>query len=149
MQQMRKAIFLYGDDNEDDKFLLIRAAGKISSNIRIETAATSTEVIDYLKGTGEFGDRRRYPLPDLVLLDFKLPPGGGLEVVNWVREHPTLSRLVIVFFTGSVSQRDIDKAYETGANALIEKEISLDGLGECLQRLVQFWVECNRMPSLA
>lgn len=146
---MRKAVVLYADDNMDDALLVRRALTRISENLRLETVVSSKEAIEYLDGGGKFAERRRYPLPDLVLLDFRLPPGGGLEVVRWVRRHPDLNRLVVIFFTGSVLQRDVDQAYESGANALIEKELTFEGLQESLERLVLFWMDCNQMPSIA
>lgn len=146
---MQNPVILYADDNLDDALLVRRALDRIDPGIHLETVPSSTEAIAYLRGSGKYADRTRYPLPALVLLDFRLPPGGGIQVLRWVRAHPDFSRLVIVFLTGSVFQRDVDEVYQYGANALIGKEMTFEALQESLEHLVRFWLNYNHMPTLA
>src|SRR6185503_10901677 len=77
--------------------------------------------IRYLSGTGEFEDRKRFPLPCLLLLDLNLPRRSGLEILKWVREQPRLQSVPVVLLTSSSHSRDIHSAYTLGANGYLVK----------------------------
>jgi len=109
------------EDNEDDVFALKRALKKADIHVRLQVAGDGIQATDYLGGVGQYGDRTAYPLPSLVLLDLKLPYKGGIEVLRWVREQPSLTDVPIVILTGSDEARDHKITSELGARAYLVK----------------------------
>ena len=86
--------------------------------------------------------------PTLVLLDLKLPRRSGFEVLEWLRAQPGLRRLAVVVLTSSREMRDVDRAYELGANSYLVKPVSLAAFTDLLARLNAYW-ELNEWPRLA
>jgi CheY-like chemotaxis protein len=105
------------------------------------------EALDYLLGRGPFENRKTYPLPHLLLLDVKMPGKTGFDVLHDVRATPTLKRLVAVMFSSSAEQRDVDRAYDLGANAYVVKPTDSGELPTLLRRLHEFWFLANLGPS--
>jgi CheY-like chemotaxis protein len=102
------------------------------------------EVINYLKGAGEFADRSMYPLPKLLLLDVNMPRRNGFDVLEWVRLQPGLRRLVVIMFTVSDLQEDIDRAFELGANSYLVKPMELPKLQQIGRLLEEYWMLSNK-----
>ncbi len=102
--------------------------------------------IDYLSGTGDFGDRSRHPLPCLILLDLKLPKLTGLEVLAWLRQQPSLKHIVVIVFSSSAHPSDIRRAYDLGANSFVQKPPDLEPTLEIFQLLKAWWLSCNCVP---
>lgn len=110
-------------------------------------ARDGEEAIAYLDGRGEFEDRLRYPLPDLVLSDLKLPRVSGFDVLRWMRDRDGFRRIPVVILTSSRQRHDIDLAYDCGANAYLVKPIETRVLGEVFRSFHRFWVEQNLYPT--
>lgn len=106
---------LLAEDNEDDIFIFERAYKQAQATNPVQIARDGEEVVDYLAGAGRFADRKRFPLPYLVLLDLKLPLRNGLEVLEWIRARPELATLHVVVLTSSAEQRDLARARALGA----------------------------------
>jgi CheY-like chemotaxis protein len=119
---------LYAEDDENDVFLMQRAFRKADVANPLHVATDGAEAIRYLEGSGEYSDRRRFPMPSLVMLDLNLPRRSGLEVLRWIRDHPTLRALPVVIFTSSNQKRDISSAYAFGANGYLVKPPNPDKL---------------------
>jgi DNA-binding response OmpR family regulator len=81
------------------------------------------EAIAYLNGETPYEDRSRYPLPDLVLLDIKMPGTDGFEVLRWIRAHWEFRELCVVMLTSSDEIRDVNQAYKLGANSFLVKPL--------------------------
>jgi CheY-like chemotaxis protein len=126
---------LYAEDDENDVFLMERAFEKASVVNPLQTVNDGAAAIRYLSGAGEFADREKFPAPCLVLLDLNLPRRSGLEVLQWVRQQPTLQPLPIVMLTSSIQDRDIGSAYALGANGYLVKPPSSDKLIELVTSL--------------
>jgi len=86
---------LYVEDNADDVLLLRHAFKRADILDPVQFAQDGQEAIDYLAGAGKFSDRKKYPMPRLVLLDLKLPKKTGIEVLQWIREQPALRKLPV------------------------------------------------------
>jgi CheY-like chemotaxis protein len=99
--------------------------------------------IDYLSGSGAYADRETFPLPCLVLLDLSLPKKKGLEVLAWVRRHPTLKRLVVIVFSSSTLAVDIDRACDLGANSFVTKPNDIHKALEIAELLKGWWLGYN------
>ncbi len=93
----------------------------------------------YLKGTGEFRDRKRNPLPTLVLLDIKLPYRDGFEVLNWIRSEVALTNLLVLMYSNSAMEGDVDRAYKLRANAYLKKPTDSSQMEEMVRQLMEFW----------
>ena len=80
------------DDSEDDVIMIRAALRNAKIACRVYVACDGEGAIAYLKGEGKFADRGEYPVPDLVLLDLKMPKLGGFEVLRWLRQQPQFER---------------------------------------------------------
>jgi CheY-like chemotaxis protein len=126
---------LYAEDDENDVFLMERAFDKARVLNPLQTVIDGAAAIRYLSGVGEYGDRERYPMPCLVLLDLNLPRRSGLEVLKWIREQDAFHALPVVLLTSSSQARDIGSAYSLGANGYLVKPPSSDKLLELVTAL--------------
>jgi CheY-like chemotaxis protein len=132
---------LVAEDDPTDAFFLQRAFNRAGIPITLHFARDGQEVLDYLRGEGQFADRAQHPLPQLALLDLKMPRLDGFEVLEWVRQQPTLSGLVIVIFSSSDQAKDINRAYGLGANSYIVKPHSMEELMGLVGRFKKHWLE--------
>jgi two-component system response regulator len=80
-------------------------------------------------------------LPDLILLDLKMPRLGGLETLKWIRQHEIFSPLVVLALTSSREQRDVNGAYQLHINAYLVKPNSLGDMIEMARSIRQFWLD--------
>lgn len=131
------------EDNLDDVLLTRRAFRKAGIAAALHVAGDGDEAVAYLGGEGGFADRAAHPLPELVLLDWKLPRRSGREVLEWVRGQARFDTLPIVVLTSSREQEDIDQAYAAGANSYIQKPVLLDKLADLSARLHAYWLLTN------
>jgi CheY-like chemotaxis protein len=139
---------LHVEDREEDVFLLRYAFKRAEIKIPVQVAADGQKAIDYLAGTGEFADRAQFAMPCLVLLDLQLPYKTGLEVLEWIRQQPSLKSLIVIILSSSVHEGDVRRAYDLGANAFLVKPSSADTLTDMCQALKHFWLVHN-LPPLA
>jgi CheY-like chemotaxis protein len=135
------------EDNPDDVLLIRRAFKKAGLGHSLQVATHGEEAVDYLCGEGEFGDRDQHPFPALVLLDLQLPRRSGHEVLAWLRAQEELRRLPVVVLTSSREPRDINRAYDLGANSYLVKPVSFDALLEMVQVLERFWMALAERPE--
>ena len=126
---------LYAEDEENDAFLMQRAFAKAGVTNPLQIVVDGAAAIRYLSGTDEFADRKRHPLPCLLVLDLNLPQQSGLEVLQWVREQPDLNELPVVILTSSSQDRDLGSAYALGANGYLVKPPSSERLIELVTGL--------------
>src|SRR5579859_3819304 len=111
---MTRPILLVEDD-ENDVFFFKRAMKKTGVANPLQVATNGQEAIHYLQGTGKFAERAQFPLPELVLLDLKLPFVMGLDVLRWIRQQSGLVPIVVIL-SASQEESDIAAAYRLGAN---------------------------------
>jgi CheY-like chemotaxis protein len=126
---------LLAEDSENDVLMFRRAARRAKFSQPLHVVTTGEEVVAYLNGDGEFSDRARYPLPGLVLLDLKMPRMDGFEVLEWVRRQPQFAALQVVVLSSSDEIRDINRAYQLGANSFLVKPLSFDEFVGMLEAL--------------
>lgn len=113
---------------------------------RINHVADGQAALDYLYGAGQFSDRKRYPLPGLILLDLRLPKVDGLEVLARVKADPTLLKIPVVVLTTSSAEADIAKAYGTHANSYLVKPIDFDKFQMMMENFGYYWLAWNQLP---
>jgi CheY-like chemotaxis protein len=112
----------------------------------IQVATDGQQAIDYVQGAGKFADRKKFPLPCLVLLDLKLPYVMGLEVLRRIRKQPGRA-LTVVILTASAESTDIEAAYRLGANAFLTKPTEANKLREMVKAIKDFWLTHNTLPQ--
>lgn len=141
------AVILLAEDEEDYMLLIRDAFRRAGIRNPLYVVWNGEEMIHYLKGQGKYADRAEYPLPDLLLLDLKMPRMNGFEVLEWVRNQPSLAHLRILVLTSSDEKRDVDKAYQLGANSFMVKPIEFEELTELSRFIKNFWLDASRSPE--
>jgi CheY-like chemotaxis protein len=101
--------------------------------------ADGQEVVDYLEGEGDFADRRAHPLPDVVVLDLKMPLMNGLEVLEWIRNESRRPAIPVVMLSGSGLEKDVEEAYRLGADGYFQKPQSVAALNQVLRVITDYW----------
>jgi two-component system, response regulator len=136
---MEEKTILLVEDNPEDMFLAKRALAKSSIAHKLVVAADGVEALDYL-----FHQCGR--LPELVLLDLKLPRVDGLEVLRTIRSDSKTCLLPVVVLSSSLEDKDVINCYRSGANSYIQKMIDFSQFTEAIQKLGQYWLVLNRPP---
>src|SRR4051812_15594503 len=116
-----KVNLLVAEDEPEDVSLLKRALKKAATNFDSQFVKDGGEVLEYVSGKGRFANRESYPLPEMLLLDLKMPKLGGFDVLKWLRAQPDGFRIVVIILSGSDDQEDVSRAYAMGANSYIHK----------------------------
>lgn len=150
---MHKPIVLYVDDNRDDLDLAINASRMAETRFELRTAQGADRAIAYLTGRGEFGDRERFPLPVLLLLDLKMPRLSGFELLKWMRERKAMQALPVAVLTSSEFPEDLEQSLAGGANYFLSKPTEfkhllalMTSLDECIREGV---VDCAALQRLS
>lgn len=134
-------------EDEEADIILVRYVFKLAGiSNPLHLATNGQMAIDYLCGVGDFADRARHPLPCIILLDLKLPRITGLEVLAWLRQQPALKHIVVIVFSSSAEPRDVQRAYDLGANSFVQKPAGLEPTLEIVRRLKAWWLGCNCFP---
>lgn len=136
------------EDNADDVLLLQRAFKKADVPSPLHVVPDGQAAIDYLGGAGPYADRRRYPMPALVLLDLKLPKRTGHEVLDWIRSQPGLRRLPVAMLTSSRESPDVNRAYDLGVNSYLAKPVDFDALLALVRTVQTYWISMNERPDI-
>lgn len=134
------ALFLLVEDNEDDVILIRRAFQKAKILNPLQLVRNGEQAIAYLSGFGRYANRTEYPLPSLVLLDLKMPGIDGFDVLRWIRQQHVFSDLRVIILTSSDLMRDVNLAYQLGANSFLIKPIDFERFVEISQALGGCWV---------
>ena len=136
------------DDNEMDVELAVAAFQEVESPCRLEVATGGKMALDYLFGVGCYADRKARPLPDIVLLDLKMPVVDGFEVLRRVKAAPPLRRIPVIVLTSSKEEADRATAYDVGANSYLLKPVSFAGFLDIVRKVENYWIEHNVPPPL-
>ena len=139
---------LHVEDDPNDVLLVNRAIQKSNAALVVRSVSDGDQALAYLSGDQSFADRDAYPLPQLVLLDLKMPRKSGLEVLSWIRQQANLKRMVVVIFTSSKHDNDINRAYELGANSYLLKPVGFEALLETIRQVNNYWGQLNLAPPL-
>ena len=146
---MHEAVILVAEDREDDVLLIRQAFALARIPHLLFFVHDGEEVISYLEGAGQYGNRIEYPLPDLLLLDLKMPKIDGFEVITWVRKQPSLAPLRILVLTSSSDIRDVNRAYRLGANSFLVKPYDFENFVELSKTIQRFWLTSSSAPEIS
>lgn len=135
------------DDSTDDSYFFKRAFLRAGIHAPIDTLNDGHAAIEYLAGSGRFSAWEEYPLPDLLLLDIKMPGVDGFDVLSWVRQRPGLSVLPIIMLSSSTYSADIQKAHALRANSYLVKPNDVEGYVALACGIEKYWFRENVFPS--
>jgi len=141
-----KKIILIVEDNPDDELLTLTALK--DNNIMNDVVVTrdGEEALDYLFLNGKYKDRNGHIVPQVILLDLKLPKVDGLEVLQQIRSHKDTKHLPVVILTSSKEEADLIKSYELGANSYIRKPVDFEQFTQAIKYLGLYWLVLNELP---
>ena len=144
-----RAVILIADDSDDDIQIIRKAFEKAFVPNPFYAVKSGEEVLDYLQGRGRYAIRQEYPLPDLLLLDLKMPGMDGFEVLRWIRQQPSLSALRVVVLTSSDHIRDVNQAYQLGANSFMVKPTDFENYVAVSKSLQTYWLQQSQTPEIS
>src|SRR5947209_4971065 len=142
-------VILLAEDDEDQIFLIRRALREAGILNPLHVVRNGEEAIAYLSGTDHYANRAEYPLPTLLLLDLKMPRKNGFEVLEWVRSEPNLRALRVIVLTSSTEIRDVNRAYQLGANSFLVKPGDFDNFCSLVESLEFYWIRTDHPPQIA
>ncbi|TAL18429.1 response regulator [bacterium] len=144
---MKGKVILLVEDNPDDELLTIRALKKNNILNEVVVARDGVEAIDYLFGTGAHAGRDTTVMPQVILLDLKLPKVNGLEVLERVRSDDRTMYLPVVVLTTSNEEVDLVKSYRLRANSYVRKPVDFEQFTDAVKQLGMYWLILNQAPE--
>lgn len=135
------------EDSENDIILVRKAFTKANVLNPVVVVKNAEEAMAYFMGLGAYKDRDEFPLPSLVLLDLKLPGMSGLEFLKWLREQSGFGATRIVVLTSSTLDRDVNEAYQLGANSFLVKPVDFEEFVKVSAALSGYWLWMNKAPG--
>ena len=145
---MKGKVILLVEDNARDEALTLRALKKSNIVNEVVVARDGVEALDYLFGTGAYAGRDLGVMPQLILLDLKLPKVNGLQVLQRIREDGRTKRLPVVIFTSSNEEEDLVNSYNLGANSYVRKPVEFEQFLEATRQLGMYWLVLNQVSPV-
>ena len=139
----KPAHILLVEDNRMDVELTLDAFRERRLANTVHAMPNGQAALDYLHGVGEFGDRKRHPLPDLILLDLKMPIMDGHEVLRRIKQTSSLRRIPVIVLSSSREEGDLAMTYDNGANSYLVKPVSFEGFLDVVRRIDDYWLTLN------
>ena len=143
---MEDKMILIVEDNPDDEALTIRALKKNNIRNRLMIVRDGAEALDYLFCTGTYSERDPRDLPQVILLDLKLPKVDGLEVLKRIRSDQRTDLLPVVILTSSKEEQDVLQSYKNGANSYVRKPVDFNEFLEAARQIGLYWLILNEVP---
>jgi CheY-like chemotaxis protein len=140
-------IYVIAEDDQDTQILIKRAFKQADLSAPLYFTNDGQHTIDYLAGGGEYEDRAKFPMPAILLLDLKMPFRDGFDVLRWIRAQPRLRKLVVIMFSGSSLESDVEEAFNLGVNSFVMKPVSFSELLQVVMAIHHYWFGCNHFPQ--
>ena len=113
---------------------------------RLISVEDGQEALDYLYRKGKYKDTDQSPLPNLILLDLRLPKVDGLEVLKTIKADSALSSIPVVILTTSPAESDMVKAYKYNANSYLVKPVDFSKFNQLMNTFGYYWIVWNQYP---
>ena len=143
---MQNKTLLLVEDNPDDEALTLRAMRKQNLANQIDVVRDGQEALDYLFAQGNYSDRDSEDLPQVILLDLKLPRVDGLQVLEQIRSNELTKNVPVVILTSSNEEQDLVRSYNLGANSYVRKPVDFEQFLEAARQLGLYWLVLNEVP---
>ena len=142
---MDNKVILLVEDNPDDEALTLRALKKNHVLNEVVVVRNGLEALDYLFATAAYADRDMRVMPEVIMLDLKLPKMDGLEVLRRIRADDRTRLLPVVILTSSDEERDVIEGYKLGANSYVRKPVEFTQFAEAVRQLQLYWLVLNEV----
>jgi CheY-like chemotaxis protein len=146
MHTLRTAHILLVDDDPNHRFLIRRLLSRTEARIEVTELEDGQQTLDYVYGRRDYSDRGKYPYPDLILLDIKMPGVDGLKVLQVLKRDKQTQHVPIVILTTSSLEEEIAESYRQGANAFVTKPTGFEDFAKAMGSVVDFWVSAAKLP---
>ena len=143
---MRNKVILLVEDNPDDELLTLRALRRNGVTNEVVVARDGVEALDFLFASGSHSGRDAGVMPELILLDLKLPRVDGFEVLRRLRSDERTRLLPVVILTSSKEQQDMLEGYGLGANSYVRKPVNFEQFVRAVEQLKLYWLVLNEAP---
>jgi two-component system, response regulator len=148
MSGVKPSMILLVEDNEDDELLTLRALTRNNIKNDVVVARNGADALDFLFGTGAHAGRDLSVMPEVTLLDLKLPKISGLEVLRALRANELTKLLPVVVLTSSLEEQDLIRSYGLGANSYVRKPVDFNQFTEAVRHLGLYWLILNEKPPM-
>ena len=145
----RPTTILLVEDDDDHAELILNCLNGHNLTRRIIRVSNGEETLDYLFNRNAGPDPEKHPVPDLILLDLRMPKIAGFDVLKELKTSEGLRRIPVVILTTSNAEDDITQAYDLGANSYLIKPVEFQALSEMLDALGKYWVTWNQSPHFS
>jgi|SRR5205085_3098882 len=135
------------EDDQNDAYFIKRAFELSGVSHAPYICENISEAKRYLEGSGEFADRTRFPFPNMMMVDIKMPGGTGFDLLDWIRKHPDVRIIPTIMMSSSSLPDDVKLGYCLGANAYMCKPIDTERFREVFGSLLKFW-SCCEVPKV-
>lgn len=134
-------MFLLAEDDLNDAYFVEQEFKRGPGHLQLRSVRDGAQAIEYMEGKGDFANRDRFPLPDVVLLDLKMPRVNGFEFLEWLRKDgpDTTRQIPVVVLTSSAETSDVHRAYELGATSYFLKPVNLHEFQGRIKELGSYW----------
>jgi CheY-like chemotaxis protein len=136
------------EDNEADVKITLRAFEKANLTHKIYVARDGQEALDFVRNQGNFQDKDKYPKPDLILLDIKMPKVDGFGVLKELKSDLNYSYIPIIILTSSKNEEDIMRSYQGGAASFIPKPVKYEDFLEVVSIINSYWNIISKLPNM-
>lgn len=142
--------FLHVEDDPNDVEFVQNAFKQFPVTLNLQSVRDGVFAKHYMEGHGKYADRALYPLPDVILLDLKMPRLDGFEFLTWLRtQAPAAQRLIpVVVMSSSGIGEDVQRAYSLGANSYLVKPVDFSKFHECVNTLAVYWTTHTKTPEI-
>lgn len=136
------------EDNKADVKIALRAFNESKLKNKVYVVKDGQEALDYIFGEGQYRDRKKFPLPDLILLDINMPRVDGFQVLDRLKNDLQYNFIPVVMLTSSKNEEDIAKSYKIGASSYIPKPVSYEEFLKVVDGFNYYWHTANKLPDL-
>ncbi|MCK5548237.1 MAG: response regulator [Thermoplasmata archaeon] len=135
------------EDDENHRELIAEAIRGASVSSDVVCVENGEKALRYLHGKGEYSDKKEGSIPDLILLDIRLPGMNGKQVLAVIKSHKRTRVIPVIMLTASAHNRDVEECYSVGASGYIVKPISFDEFTEIVKGIPYYWAFVNAIPG--
>ena len=147
MAEFQEIDILLVEDSPTDAELALRALKKRNVANSVLWVKDGAEALDFLFGTGAYANRPSARLPQLILLDLKLPRMDGIQVLDRIKADARTRSIPVVMMTSSAEERDIVESYKRGVNSYIVKPVDFEKFTETVAEVGFYWMVMNKKPA--
>lgn len=138
---------LMAEDDPEDQMLVREALEESHLDNVLHCVGNGEELIRYLHNKGKYSDKKKYPLPGIILLDLNMPKKDGKETLKEIKSDPKLRSIPVIVLTTSKMDEDILKTYDLGVSSFITKPVSFDGLVNVMKGISKYWFGIVKLPQ--